>query len=75
MIDHKRRDLEALGVEWRETRPCKRCGKIIEIHWAPPDGKLLALEVRPELDFKLRSHVEYCTGQEQQTQKQRGMFS
>ena len=67
-IEHRRATLVWLGCAWVETRKCKRCGVYIEI-WRGHKREREALEVRPELEWKLVRHSYFCRETERKPEK------
>lgn len=74
-IEHSREDLSCQGFTWIETRKCKRCDQFIEIWGTPTPGARVALEIRPDLDWKLLPHATFCTGEKPKTTEQAEMFA
>ena len=60
-IEGSRDELIREGFRWIETRKCKICGSFIEI-WHTPACSRVALEVRPDQEWKLLPHVYLCAG-------------
>ena len=60
-IEHTREELTQLGFRWIESRKCKRCGVFIEI-WSTPAHTRIALDLQPDLGWKLVPHIGYCKG-------------
>lgn len=61
-IRHTYEELVRAGFRWIETRKCKLCGVFIEV-WATEARTLVALEVRPDEEWKHLPHVYYCRGE------------
>ena len=59
-IPNTRSELERAGFRWIHSRQCKLCGAWIEIHTTPAHTRV-ALEIRPEEEWKLFPHLYYCT--------------
>lgn len=60
-IHHGRDELTRAGFAWIKSRTCKLCGVFIEI-WRTDVKSRVALEVRPDEEWKLFPHVYYCRG-------------
>lgn len=61
-IHDTRDELTRRGFRWIETRKCKLCGQFIEI-WSTEAHTRVALEVRPDEEWRLFPHVYYCRGE------------
>jgi hypothetical protein len=74
-IEHGRDELTRQGFGWIEMRKCKRCGVFIEIWGTPTPGARIALEIRPEIDWKLLPHAYFCTGAKPAKTEQTELFA
>lgn len=62
LIEGSRDELTRQGFAWIETRKCKLCGSFIEV-WRTEAHTRVALEIRPEENWKLFPHVYFCGGE------------
>jgi hypothetical protein len=59
-IEHTRSELTHHGYRWVETRTCLECHQFIEIWETSTPGEQIALEVCPDIDWKLLPHAYFC---------------